>query len=114
MTSETLLASLVPLVIAHIGALFSFAIAPLFLALVLEGIVLFFRGKGLKPLIIAALLVAGLAILGGGMQHFTEGSLSDVNRDALNRNAEFYLIFSVSLSILAFAIRMGKQLIARD
>jgi hypothetical protein len=114
MTSETLFASLAPLFIAHIGTLLLFAISPIFLALVLEGIVAVFRGKGLVPLIIAALLVAGLAVMGVAMRHFTIGSLSDLDIEGLNRNAGFYIVFSASLGILGFIIRMGRQLFARS
>jgi hypothetical protein len=113
--TETFLSTMTSILTAHSGTLIAYAIAPITGSLVLEGLVLAFRKRGMKPLLVAVLLfvgtiAAGLVIQEVGLSGMAHSPTYLQDASAIHHNESLFLSFSIPLGLLAAVIRIVRSL----
>lgn len=105
---NSILSGFTSILTAYVGVVVLAAILPFAASLILDGIVHLFRGRGLKPLMIATGLTVGVAV--AGIFATSHGQPSSGPTPEVSAGmalvVEFLLPFSISLALIAFGIRM--------
>ncbi len=97
----------------HAGAILVAVVLPMVAFLLLDGVVALGRGKGVVPLLVAAGLVIGTAILGlamwqGGLSQLEGNPAYSVTSTGAEGNFRMLVGWALGLGAIAFLIRMVK------
>lgn len=108
---NSILASMVPMYSAHIGAILVAAVLPIVAFLLLDGIVALIRGRGVAPLLIAVGMVIGVAAIGltmwqGGLSQLEGNRAYAVTSAGAEANARMFVGWGFVLGAIAFFMRM--------
>lgn len=106
-----ILESMVPMYTAHIGAILVAGVLPIVAYFLLDGIVALVRGRSLVPLLIAAGMVIGIAVIGatmwqGGLSQLEGNPAYSVTAIGAEGNAKMVVGWAFGLGAIAFLGRM--------
>jgi hypothetical protein len=104
---------MVPMYMAHIGAILVGGVLPIVAFFLLDGVVALVRNKGAVPMLIAAGMVIGVAVIGltmwqGGLSQLEGNPAYSVTSAGAETNATFFVGWALALGAFGFLVRMLK------